>query len=71
MSIAKTMVKMAELPGIFKAAQTLEHHGLLLHGEKAHEVVKRYVEANPDINEMLNKHRMPNEKVSRPRSDGQ
>jgi hypothetical protein len=55
MSTAKTMVKLAALPEIFRAAQLLEHHGLLLQNEKANEVVKRYMAANPDINEALQK----------------
>jgi len=53
MSVVKTMTKLAALPDIFKAAQLLERHNLLLHGETAAEVVKRYVEANPDINATL------------------
>lgn len=53
MSVAKTMVKIAELPAILKAAQVLERNNLLLHGESAADVVKRYVEANPDINEAI------------------
>lgn len=53
MSVAKTMVKMAALADILRAAQVLERHGLLQPGVKAADVVKRYVEANPDINEAL------------------
>lgn len=57
MSVALTIVKMAALPDILRAAQVLEAYGLLLHGETAADVVKRYVEANPDINAMLAKYR--------------
>ena len=49
------MVKLAALPEILGAAQILERRGLLLHGEKANEVVKRYIVANPDINDLLAK----------------
>lgn len=55
MSVAQTMVKLAALPDILKAAQVLERHGLLLNGEKAADVVKRFVAANPDVNEALAK----------------
>lgn len=53
MNTTQTMVKFAVLPNILRAAQVLEAYGLLLHGETAADVVKRYVEANPDINEVL------------------
>lgn len=53
MNVAQTMVKMAALPDILRAAQVLEQHGLLQPGEQAADVVKRYVEANPDINAAL------------------
>ena len=49
-SVAETIVKMGALYEILTAAQVLEKHGLLQKGEKATDVVKRYVEANPDIN---------------------
>lgn len=55
MSVAKTMVKLASLPDILAAAQVLERHGLLPAGETANDVVKRYVQANPDINAALAK----------------
>lgn len=53
MSVAQTMVKMAVLPDILRAAQVLEQYGLLPQGMKAADVVKRFVEANPDINAAL------------------
>lgn len=55
MSVVKTMVKLAALPDILRAAQVLEQHGLLQPGEQAADVVKRYMAANPEINEALAK----------------
>lgn len=55
MSTAKTMVKLIALPRILEAARLLEANGLLTNGETAADVVKRYVNANPDINEALAK----------------
>ena len=55
MTTVQTMVKFAALADILKAATVLEKHGLLLNGETASQVIKRFVEANPDINEALRK----------------
>ena len=55
MSVTQTLVKIAALPEILKAAQILEQHKLLPEGERANDIVKRYVEANPDINMILTK----------------
>lgn len=51
MNIARAMAKMANLPRILSAAQVLHDAGLIT--EAPNEVVKRYVLANPEINEML------------------
>ena len=53
MDIAKAMAKIASLPEILQAAKVLEQYALLPEGESASDVVKRYVEANPEINEVL------------------
>lgn len=47
------MKALAALPTIMQAAQVLERYGLL-NGENAAGVVRRYVEAHPEINEALN-----------------
>ena len=54
MNIAKVMTKIAALPRILEAAKLL--HDLRLLNEQPAAVVKRYVEANPDINDALAKH---------------
>lgn len=46
-----TLAKMAELPKILEAAHVLKRHGLI--DEEPTVVVKRYVQANPDINQAL------------------
>lgn len=53
MNTKETMLKIAKVPAIFDAAMLLEKHCLLLHGETAADVVKRYIEANPDIKEHI------------------
>lgn len=50
-SVANTMVKLATLADILKAATLLKHHKLI--NEDPAAVVKRYVQANPDINATL------------------
>ena len=52
-SAAKTMAKFAAISEIMNAAQVLEHYNLLAAGETATSTVKRYVQANLDINEQL------------------
>lgn len=47
------MKALGALPAILQAAQVLERYGLL-NGENAAAVVRRYVEAHPEINEALN-----------------
>jgi len=49
---AITMAKIAKLPLILEAAHLL--HSLGLVSEEPASLVKRYVEANPDINKALN-----------------
>ena len=49
----RTLAKIANLPKILESAAFLENLGLL--DEPAHAVVKRYVQANPDINEYIGK----------------
>lgn len=51
MNVASVMVKMAKLPDIFAAAQLL--HNLKLLEATPAEIVKKYVAANPEINEAL------------------
>lgn len=51
MNVASVMAKMAKLPDIFAAAQLL--HNLKLLESTPAEVVKKYVAANPEINEAL------------------
>lgn len=53
MSVAQVMTKMATMADILKAATLLHKLGLV--GEEPHTFVKRYVQANPDINEALSK----------------
>lgn len=55
MSAATVMLKLAYLHEILRAGKTLEMHGVLPEGETAYDSVKRYVDANPDINEYLAK----------------
>jgi hypothetical protein len=50
-SAATTMLKLCAATDIFNAAQVLYRHGLI--SELPHTFVKRYVEANPDINESI------------------
>ena len=50
---SQTMTKIALLPGILEAATLLYELGLI--NDLPHVVVKKYVMANPDINERLNK----------------
>ena len=50
----QVMTKLAALADIFKAAKTLEYHGLL-GGRNAESVVREYIAANPEINEARNK----------------
>lgn len=56
MNSITTMGKIALLPNILSAAQLL--YELRLSKETPHEVVRKYVLANPDINELL-KHQLP------------
>ena len=51
MSDITTMQKVAALPKIMEAARTLYLYGLSK--EEPAAVVKRYVEANPDINDVM------------------
>jgi hypothetical protein len=48
-----TMMKIARLPDILKAASLLKFCGLI--EEEPAEVVKRYVNKNPDINKAMGK----------------
>ena len=48
-----TMMKIARLPDILKAASLLKFCGLI--DEEPSEVVKRYVNKNPDINQAMSK----------------
>lgn len=50
-SARDTMVKLSALTDILNAAHVLHQHGLIT--DAPHTFVKRYVEANPDINEAL------------------
>ena len=49
---AKAMAAIAALPEILRAAQTLERAGLL-EGETAADVVRRYLDARPEIRAAL------------------
>jgi hypothetical protein len=51
MSTVQVITKLATMTDIFKAATLLHKLGLV--DEAPHTFVKRYVEANPDINEAL------------------
>lgn len=55
MNVASTMAKMAALSHILKAANVLEMYGVLPEGIKPNDFVKKLVNANPDINELLTK----------------
>jgi hypothetical protein len=55
MDMLKATKAMAALGDILGAAQVLERHNLLPEGEKSNDVVKRYVAAHPEINEMLSR----------------
>ena len=46
-----TLMKIARLPDILKAASLLKFCGLI--DEEPSEVVKRYVNKNPDINQAM------------------
>jgi hypothetical protein len=48
------LAKMAELPKVLEAATLLNKLGL--QDEKPTDTVKRYVQANPDLNELLQAH---------------
>lgn len=47
------MMALAALPEILQAAEVLQRHGLLEHGEQAPDVVRRYIAEHPEINEAL------------------
>lgn len=53
MDAATVMAKIASLPRLLEAATLLHKEGLIK--EAPNEIVKRYVQKNPDINEVLNR----------------